>query len=206
MKRFVPFLLLLGVAAAFFLYQWYVSLSPEPLYNLNKAPKAAQPLRFKVVNHLADTLTQQNLQGKITIVNFFYVRCPSVCPRMQSHVRRVYHRFQGDNRVQFWSFTVNPEEDSVSVLRRYAHDLLGTTQRQWHFITGDKKTIYTLAINYFNLHVGQPDTSLPEFFHSDEVVLVDSDLNVIGYFKGSEEEEMERLQKQIIRLLRGRFE
>lgn len=117
--------------------------------------------------------------GKITVIDFFFTRCPTICPGMTEQMKKLQRSVQkgvkvGDNKadyVQFISISIDPERDSVPSLKRWA-DRFQVDPANWWLLTGDKEMIYDLSLKYMNLTVQDPkvDTLFP---HTDIFVLVD---------------------------------
>jgi protein SCO1/2 len=117
--------------------------------------------------------------GKITVINFFYTHCPTICPGMTLQMKKLQQTVQkgvkvGDNTadyVQFISVSIDPEADSVEALKKWANRFQ-IDPVNWWLLTGDKKTIYDLSLKYMNLTIQDPkiDTVFP---HTDIFVLVD---------------------------------
>lgn len=117
--------------------------------------------------------------GKITVVDFFFTHCPYICPNMTLEMKKLQSSVQkgvkvGDNKadyVQFISFSIDPERDSVMALKKWA-DRFQVDPDNWWLLTGDKKAIYDLSLKYMNLDVQDPsiDTLFP---HTDIFVLID---------------------------------
>lgn len=176
---------------------------PPRIKHLNEGEvggKPLPPLHFSLQNQYGEISTERIFQNKISVVNFFYATCPTICPRMNSHLAQVYHSFKGDQRVQFLSFTVDPEHDSVAVLREYAQRFQVDTP-QWLFLTGNKVQIYTLAIDYLKLFAMEPSSAKREFIHSEQAVLIDPKGYIRGYYNATKEEDIQRLKKDIEWLL-----
>lgn len=117
--------------------------------------------------------------GRISIVNFFFTRCPTICPGMTLQMKKFQNSVErgvrvGDNTadyVQFISISIDPERDSVAALKKWA-DRFQVDPSNWWLLTGDKKTIYDLSIKYMNLTIQDPrvDSLFP---HTDIFVLID---------------------------------
>src|SRR5437868_11728743 len=73
--------------------------------------------------------------------------------------------------VQFLSFSIDPERDSVAALKKWA-DRFQIDPSNWWLLTGDKQTIYDLSLKHMDLAVQDPgiDSSFP---HTDIFVLID---------------------------------
>lgn len=137
---------------------------------------------FKLVNQAGDTVVLADYDGQILVVNFFFSTCPEVCPQMNRNVQNVYKEFIYDTMVTFLSFTVNPEYDNPQVLSEYAKSF-GAELPKWHFLTGYKGVIYDLAEHSFRMP-GSEDLEHEDFFHSDQVALIDKERRVRGIFEG----------------------
>ena len=116
-------------------------------------------------------LTSEDLEGKIYLANFFFTSCPSICPAMNYNVAQVQERFKGYEDFRIVSFSVDPEHDTVEVLKEYEQKI-GATPGRWYFLTGDKREIYKTAESYF---ANAREDSLADggFLHSENLVLVD---------------------------------
>ena len=73
--------------------------------------------------------------------------------------------------VQFISFSMDPERDSVAALKKWA-DRFQIDPSNWWLLTGDKQVIYDLSLKHMNLAIQDPkiDSAFP---HSDIFVLID---------------------------------
>ncbi len=138
---------------------------------------------FEMKNHLGKTVRFSDFSlsdsGKITVVNFFFTHCMSICPGMTMQMKKLQQAVTrgqrvGDNTadyVQFLSFSIDPERDSVEALKKWA-DRFQVDPINWSLLTGDKQTIYDLSLKQMNLTVQDPqiDSVWP---HTDIFVLID---------------------------------
>jgi protein SCO1/2 len=155
---------------------------------------------FTFVSQYGDTVTAQNVAGKIYVADFFFTTCPTICPKMKVQLKRVYEKFRNNQDVAFLSHTINPEHDSVAVLKEFA-DNLGVTGRQWLFVTGDKEAIYDIGQNSYMV-TAQEDSSAPGgVVHSGAFILVDKDRHIRGIYDGTTEEGVDKLMADMDRLL-----
>lgn len=126
---------------------------------------------FSFVNQDGVVITRDSLLGKVTVVSFFFSRCPSICPSMNFHIRKVQDRFKGFDHFRILSHTVDPMHDSVEVLKKYAVQMMAEPKR-WNFVTGEREQLYAQAANYFQS--AQEDSSAAGgFLHTEQLVLVD---------------------------------
>jgi protein SCO1/2 len=68
---------------------------------------------------------------------------------MNYNVKGLVENFGKDSQVKFLSFTVDPEKDSVAALAAYAKKM-GADSTNWWFLTGNKDSIYALAVMVFS--------------------------------------------------------
>jgi protein SCO1/2 len=149
---------------------------------------------FEMINQRGDTLTRDDLMGKVTVVNFFFTSCPTICPAMNFNVKGVQERFKGYEDFQIFSFTVDPERDSVGALARYAQRM-GAAPEVWQFLTGNRDELYALAQGCL-VNAMQDSTAPGGFLHSESLLLIDwegrirsrrdDQGNVIGAYNGLE--------------------
>lgn len=147
---------------------------------------------FSLTNQDDGSVTGSILDNKITVVDFFFTTCPSICPIMSDELARVQNAFSSSDDIQILSITVDPDTDTPEVLRAYANEYNANTA-QWQFLTGEKEHIYRTARCGFLLPVEDGDGSAEDFIHSDRFVLVDKDKRIRGYYEGTSREEVDRL-------------
>ena len=75
---------------------------------------------FCFTNQYNQKVTEETVNGKIYVTDFFFTTCQSICPIMSTELERVYKEFANNKDVLILSHTVVPEEDSVNVLMDYA--------------------------------------------------------------------------------------
>lgn len=138
-----------------------------------------------------------HLQGKVSVVNFFFSSCPDFCPKMNAQLALVCQSLKANPTVQCISVSVDPDRDTPEVLRKYA-EKFGADIDVWHFLTGKKEDILLLAEKGFQLAA---DRSL---IHSDKFVLVDQKAQIRGYYGSLEKPERDRLQQDVSRLARSK--
>ena len=137
---------------------------------------------FSLVDQNGETFTREDIGDKIYIANFFFANCAEVCPTINGHLKIASQKLENSTDIMFLSHTVDPYNDTVAALRAYA-DKFEVNDDQWKFLTGNKSTIYNLAINDYKAVIQEvPDTN--DFIHSEMVMLVDKDFHVRGVYDG----------------------
>ncbi|MBC8082572.1 MAG: SCO family protein [Hymenobacter sp.] len=156
---------------------------------------------FTLTNQDGQTITNQTFAGKVYVTDFFFATCPSICPKMQSELLRVYEANQANPNVLFLSHTIDPAHDSIPVLRDYAQRLGIADASRWHFATAPHDTIFALARAYMT--AAEVDKGVAGgFAHSGTFALVDSQRRVRGLYDGMEKTEVDRLIKELPELLK----
>ena len=151
---------------------------------------------FNFLSTSGDTLNSTSLNGKIYVADFFFTRCGSICPKMTSQLTRVQNTFADDNDFKILSFTVDPEHDSIDVLKSYALKY-NAKASVWHFLTGEKQLIYRLAKDGFKINALEDPNGGIEFVHSDKLILVDKNRIIRGFYDGTDPKDVDRLITEI---------
>ncbi|MCC7332307.1 MAG: SCO family protein [Flavobacteriales bacterium] len=139
---------------------------------------------FEFINQDGNKITRDNLLGHVYVVDFFFVSCPSICPKMTTNMGYLQSKFKDNKNLRFLSITVNPEADSVSVLADYAKKVHADT-KSWHFVTGNKDSIYNVAFSGFFVSVQKDSIAPGGFLHSNMLILIDKNAHIRGYFDGT---------------------
>ncbi len=151
---------------------------------------------FELVNQNGETVTQEDYKNKIYVADFFFTRCPSICPIMTNNIGKLQKEFLNNNDVKFLSLSVTPDIDSVAVLRKYATDK-GVIDSKWNVTTGNKKHIYELARKSYFAVVEQGDGGLQDFIHTPNFILVDKKKQIRGIYDGTNDDDILQLIEDI---------
>lgn len=158
---------------------------------------------FSFLNQNGESLGRAEMEGKITIVDFFFTSCPSICPLMSKEMERVNDMFRDEPKVQIMSISIDPEYDTPEILKEYA-ERHNAIPGKWNFLSGPKVETYQLAKCGFVLPTldgnGVPD----DFVHSDKFVLIDEMGRIRGYYSGTDREAVDLLMLETKVLLHGK--
>ena len=155
-------------------------------------------LDFTLVNHLGDTVSLSDVEGQILVVDFFFTRCATICPVMTSNLKLVHEGLP--EGVRILSHSVTPVADSVSVLYEYAQKHSADSSKWW-FMTGDKTEVYNLARKSYFSCLDEGDGGYQDFVHTENVVLVDEEGRLRGFYDGTSHKEISQLYQDIQALL-----
>ena len=175
------------------------------LVKIGPAPK------FSLTDQNNKTITNADYEGKVYVLEFFFSTCPTICPKMNAHLKEVQQQFKGLKDFGVASITINPSHDTAEVLKKHAEDL-GINDENWHFLTGDKDYIYKIANKGFNMYAAQNSKVNGGFEHSGLFALIDKEGNIrcrkddfgnpILYYDGLEKPGIKALTEDIKLLLK----
>ena len=165
---------------------------------------------FKLTNQDNKSISDKDYLGKVYVVEFFFSTCPTICPKMNQSMLQLQEEFYGNPNFGIASITIDPAKDTPQVLKEHAN-LLGVKHYNWHFLTGDKEYIYSLANKGFNLYAGENNKVAGGFEHSGLFALIDKNGkircrkdaqgNPILYYDGLEASGVEAIKEDIKKLL-----
>jgi protein SCO1 len=154
---------------------------------------------FAFIDQDSQMVSSLTVQDKVYVTDFFFTTCPTICPKMKSQMLRIYEAFADDPRVMLLSHTIDPKHDTVAVLRDYA-DRLQVDSNKWRFVTGEKDSIYSIAMQYM-VSAMEDEEEPGGFVHSGAFVLVDQNRHVRGIYDGTDPAQVDRLIRDIPALL-----
>ena len=217
MKRilFIACLLLVCVTVSYFILN-PKKQKPLPIINpkdLNEEMVDPELLRigqghqignFKFENQFKEMISEEEIEGKVFVAEYFFTTCQSICPLMNKQMQRIQEKFKGNENFKILSFTVDPAIDNTDALEKYAKEI-NAKEGQWHFLTGKKQDLYNLARKSFFLLKPAEAQNLgdagSDFIHTNNFVLVDQKKRIRGYYDGTSETEVTQLIEDIFLLL-----
>ena len=156
---------------------------------------------FELTNQLGQKVTPASFEDKVYVVDFFFTTCRSICPKMTTQLTRVQKAYESNEDLMLLSHSVLPDQDSVPVLYDYA-EAYGADHNKWFFVTGNQSEIFALARkNYFAILPGSNDDEQDGFVHTENVILVDKEKRIRGFYDGTSTEEIDQLIDDIEILL-----
>lgn len=137
-----------------------------------------------------------NLRGKVSVAAFMFTRCPTICPRITAVMQELQVKAGNEGIPVHWvSFSVDPENDTASVLKAYAQERqldLST----WSFVTGDTAQIRAVAEEGFKIAAeGNAEANADHYgiSHGSHLVLVDQQGQIRGYYRTLDDDAQVRL-------------
>ena len=144
--------------------------------------------RFVLTDHEGQEFDSATLHGTPYVVSFFFSSCPTFCRDLNKQLRQSNDAV-ADANVRFLTITVDPDVDTVKVLKKYADGFDAKVDR-WSFLTGSKKDLVAVGQGSFNVVVDR-DT------HTDDILLVDKWGRYRDRFKWNSAEDMKRFVKVV---------
>lgn len=181
----------------------------SPIQNIQGATRVAQgsnePIftitpKFELINQFNEAFHDDNMTEGLSIVTFFFTRCPSICPTVSHNLIEVQNQLSDKGDFQILSISVDPKRDSVGRLLEYSNDYDALPGR-WEFLTGDSTTILTLYRKTFKLPFDESMGKMAYQAHSSKVFLVRNQTEVLGFYDGTNPEEMNLLVEDALRFI-----
>jgi protein SCO1/2 len=170
---------------------------PEPL------PTLGRVAGFSLLDQHAHPLSAETLRGKVWVAAFFFTRCPTICPRITRRMKALQVAAARQvPALALVSFSVDPENDTPPALLAYARRF-DADSKNWSFLTGDLDVIKRTVVDGFKLALdGKADSAAENggIIHGSHLVLIDRTLEIRGYYRSDDDEEMTRLLDDAARL------
>jgi protein SCO1 len=209
-KAALIFILFIVPVSVYFLLRTGTNVyKPLPFYGIPEVSESGDTIQhaigdFTLLTQNGDSLKRKDLDSNIYVVEFFFVNCPNICPKLTTNLARVNKKFNTLEDFKTVSITVNPERDSVSALKAYEKQYADSLQ-SWYFLTGDKKEIYQLARTSFMVNAMQGDGGPDDFIHTELLTLVDKNHHIRGYYDGTNKASVDSLIDDIKALRKENF-
>ncbi|HVP06591.1 MAG TPA: SCO family protein, partial [Candidatus Acidoferrum sp.] len=150
---------------------------------------------FTFVERSGKPFGLNDMKGKISVVDFFFASCQGPCPIMNADMAEMYRLYAHSDKVQFVSFTVDPDVDSLPVLKKYA-ERFGVTDNRWLLVRAESKVISGFCEQGFKVSGELPGR------HSTKLILVDPQGMIRGYYDYDSETSLKLLRNNIRTLAR----
>jgi protein SCO1/2 len=132
------------------------------------------------------SFTNEDMLGHVSIANFIFTRCPTVCPVFTLKMKRVSEK-TGKN-IELVSFSVDPAYDTPQRLAAYAAEHGADTTR-WHFLTGEYQAVKDTVEGALKISMerGKDDENgVPDIVHGSHFVLFDGEGRIRGYYNSED--------------------
>jgi len=111
----------------------------------NVAAPAAIGGPFQLTDQAGQTVTDQNLKGRPTLIFFGFTHCPDVCPTSLFEISEVLRAMGKDaDKVNAWFVSVDPERDTAEAMKNY----LASFDPHLKGLTGNAEAIAKVISSY----------------------------------------------------------
>jgi protein SCO1/2 len=157
---------------------------------------ATMPTKLRLVDQKNRSIGE--LRAEISLVNFFFTSCPSVCPTMMNQIESYRANLPRDLRLHIYSISVDPKTDQPAKLSAYAnrHHL---NLSNWSLLTGDRQDIYRIGREVFHADGSQTSAN---FIHTTNLYLLDTKHRIRGIYDSKSAKDMALLTKDLKKLSR----
>jgi protein SCO1/2 len=148
---------------------------------------------FTLTDQRGQPFGTRELQGKVWVADFIFTACQEACPLLSQKMAEVGRRARGlGPDFHLVSISVDPARDTPAALAAYGARY-GASPIAWSFLTGPADAIEAAVVGGFKVGMGREKTSgagaadFWQIFHGENLVLVDRQLRIRGYFAATPE-------------------
>lgn len=166
---------------------------------------------FSMVDQNGNTVAEDHLQGRWTVMSFMFTHCVLACPTLQGNMYRLSasSALRG-LPVQFVSVSVDPVNDTVERLNQYAADM-GVPYDRWRLLRGDAVLIqnFMSALGFVppredgdeSTRILLPDgSSMGNILHPNTFLVFNPEGKLVGRYRGDSTEAVGQLAIDIRRV------
>ncbi|MFG0326593.1 MAG: SCO family protein [Phycisphaerales bacterium JB037] len=202
---------LIALGSAAMLVVSLSSSKPGPTTTETNGPDPATPDQglegirfpaFALIDQSGRPVDETVLDGKVTIVDFVFSNCPSICPAMTYRMSKLQERLGDVEGVRFLSVSIDPERDTPERLRAWAAEFDADLET-WSFLTGERAVARGIAkaIGFGVEDTGQeiPTSeggTMSNIEHPTQMVLVGPDRQVLGLYPFAIPERVDALAER----------
>jgi protein SCO1/2 len=100
---------------------------------------------FQLTDQAGQTVTEQYLKGKPTLIFFGFTHCPDVCPTSLFEISEVLKAMGTDaDKVNAWFVSVDPERDTAAAMKDY----LSSFDPHLKGLTGEPEQVAKVLSSY----------------------------------------------------------
>ena len=148
------------------------SLPAKPLAYIKLDGEAKRVPDFLMHNQDSLLISNEDYLGKVYVAEFFFSRCPTICPIMNRNMKILDDRFWKRQDFGIASFTIDPAYDTPLILKEYSQRYKVKSQN-WHFLNDEKDQIYKLANSGFSIFASINPAVAGGFEHQGYFALID---------------------------------
>lgn len=146
-------------------------------------------------------VTEESTRGKVYVADFFFTSCQEICIPMAGQMLRVNQAYGSHPDFMILSHSIDPDFDTVAVLKQYANKLNLPDSTSWRFLTGGTTDVYRLGEERYMVTAHQDERAPGGLLHSGHFLLVDGQGRIRGVYDGTDQNAVDQLIADIDLLL-----
>lgn len=152
--------------------------------------------KLALVDEMGRPFTDDALHGHVTIVDFIFTRCDTICPVSTMKMERIQAKTEdAATKIKLVSFSVDPTYDTPPRLLEYATKYRYEPDR-WRFVTGEHDAVYEVVEHQFMTSMMRlPDkpNGVPDISHQGYFLLVDKNAHLRGIYDSDKIQQLDEL-------------
>jgi protein SCO1/2 len=156
---------------------------------------------FAFYNQDSVLITDETVAGKVYVADFIFTTCPSICIPMAKEMLRVYAKYGNNPDFMILSHSIDPDYDTVPVLKEYANRLGVADSSNWHFLTGGETDVFSLGEKRYFVTAQKNEKAPGGVLHSGAFILIDGRGRIRGVYDGTDPAEVDKLMLDADKLL-----
>lgn len=135
---------------------------------------------FQLTDQSGQTVTEQSLKGKPTLVFFGFTHCPDICPTSLFEMSEVLRAMGKDaDRINTYFVSVDPERDTAAIMKEY----LSSFDPHLKGLTGTPDAV-AKVISGYRVYAKKVPTKEGDYTmdHTALIYLMDRDGNFVAPF------------------------
>ena len=137
---------------------------------------------FRLVDHDGAEFTKEDFQNKkLNFLYFGYTSCPTECPVMMSVMRQLYAKIETEE-VAYYLVSFDPEIDTLDRLKAYVTGF----NPEFMGLTGEMPEVVKLGYQLGVEKLAPMENHMNQRIidHTNHLIVINSDAEVLGIFKG----------------------
>src|SRR5690606_9107674 len=123
-----------------------VEIDPVTLDTLTRKDTVYHQIAsFSFLNQEGKAITNDEVEGKVYVADFFFTSCPTICPSVKKQMLRAYDEFHEEPDFKVLSHSIDAGLEPVALLEDYAERMGVEDASTWHLPTGDRKKIFDIV-------------------------------------------------------------
>ena len=153
---------------------------------------------FRLIDHDGAEFTKEDFQNKkLNFLYFGYTSCPTECPVMMSVMRQLYEKIETEE-VAYYLVSFDPEIDTLDRLKAYVTGF----NSEFMGLTGEMPEVVKLGYQLGVEKLAPMENHMNQRIidHTNHLIVVNSDAEVLGIFKGQFESSAMALVLSLIHI------